>query len=120
MLSKAKSRIDEVHGRLSAVRGALSETSLAAMLDAQPGLEAAAELLIQLQDDLAQSPIEDADEIRKELILLRGELARVASLSANGLEFCRQWGNALQSAAGYLPGGQAAPFGRSNTMVVRG
>jgi len=85
-----------------------------------PLVEAATELA-ELSKEL-QPP--QAGPEREKLLLevrrLKADLSRLAALSAQGLEFCKKWSHAIQSAAGYLPSGEAAPIGRSTTILVRG
>jgi hypothetical protein len=123
MPSNTKAGILDVRERVGFLRGALLETSLEAMEQAQPELAEAAAWLELLKENLIQYPLAsaaDKEAMRTELERLRLDLARVARLSGDGLEFCRQWGNLLQSAAGYLPTGEAAPIGSSTTLTLRG
>jgi hypothetical protein len=85
-----------------------------------PLVEAATELAA-LSKELKRP---DAGPEREKLLLevrrLKADLSRLAALSTQGLEFCRKWSHAIQSAAGYLPTGEAAPVDRSTTILVRG
>ena len=89
--------------------------------DAVPPLVEAASQLAELTKELKKP---DAGPERDKLLLevrrLKADLARLASLSTQGLEFCRKWSHVLQSAAGYLPTGEAAPMDRSTSILVRG
>jgi hypothetical protein len=89
-----------------------------------PLVEAATELAAlskELQGELKRP---EAGPEREKLLLevrrLKADLSRLAALSTQGLEFCRKWSHAIQSAAGYLPTGEAAPVDRSTTILVRG
>jgi hypothetical protein len=86
-----------------------------------PPLAEAATELAALSKELTRP---DAGPEREKLLLevrrLKADLSRLAALSTQGLEFCRKWSHAIQSAAGYLPTGEAAPVDRSTTILVRG
>lgn len=62
----------------------------------------------------------EREKLLLEIRRLKADLSRLAALSTQGLEFCRKWSHAIQSAAGYLPTGEAAPIDRSTTILVRG
>lgn len=89
--------------------------------EAVPPLVEAATQLAELTKDLKKP---DAGPERDKLLLevrrLKADLSRLASLSAQGLEFCRKWSHVIQSAAGYLPSGEVAPLDRSTSILVRG
>jgi hypothetical protein len=94
--------------------------------EAVPPLVEAATQLAALTKELETKDLKkpDAGPERDKLLLevrrLKADLARLASLSTQGLEFCRKWSHVLQSAAGYLPTGEAAPMDRSTSILVRG
>jgi hypothetical protein len=89
-----------------------------------PLVEAATELASLSKELQGELKGPEAGPEREKLLLevrrLKADLSRLAALSTQGLEFCRKWSHAIQSAAGYLPTGEAAPVDRSTTILVRG
>ena len=113
-----KDRISEIRATLEGVRGALLDSDASAMSASLPRLEAAARLLSELSAELQLSNAKPP--IWREVRALKPELARITSLVISGLEFSQRWSITLQSAAGYLASGEAAPFERSTTVLARG
>src|SRR6516162_8410210 len=108
-----KDRISEIHAALEGLRGALLDSDAAAMLASLPRLENAAQLLNELSAELQLSngkpPVSLRTMAGRDVRALKPEIARVASLVISGLEFSQRWAITLQSAAGYLASGEAAP-----------
>jgi hypothetical protein len=85
-----------------------------------PLVEAATELAALSKELKRPDAGRERDKLLLEVRRLKADLSRLAALSTQGLEFCRKWSHAIQSAAGYLPTGEAAPVDRSTTILVRG
>ena len=88
-----------------------------------PGLAAVAEEMAALSEEISRhppAPGQQREKLIEEVRRMRADLSRLASLAVHGLEFCRKWSYVMQSAAGYLPNGEAAPVGASTTILERG
>ncbi len=94
------------------------ESDAAAITTSLPELEAAAKSLSELSAELQLSNAKPA--IWREVRALKSETSRILSLVISGLEFSQRWSITIQSAAGYLANGEAAPLERSTTILARG
>ena len=116
-------RVNALRKRLETVRGAMLRSSADSIEQSIPGLAEAADALAILSQEISSDPPAPGPA-REKLLLevsgLRADLSRLAALAAQGLEFCRKWSYVIQSAAGYLPSGEAAPAPESATILVRG
>jgi len=86
-------------------------------------LSKAADGLALLTEELSGDPPSvgpEREQLLREVHQLRADLSSLAALTAQGLEFCRRWSHVLQSAAGYLPSGEAAPMTASTTIAIQG
>ena len=126
MRSKANTRIASVRGSLAAAREAMIHCSPEEIEHAEVGLVEAIQTLTKLERSLdgvsapaAPSEDERADLLR-EMKAFQADLLRLSTLAGCGLEFCRNWSNAVQSAAGYLPNGESAAAGSSSTITIQG
>jgi hypothetical protein len=127
MPSSPDARISLLRKRLEKLRGCMLgpmvQSSADAIEQSIPGLTEAAEELAALSQEITShppAPGPQREKLVRELRRLRADLSRLAALSAQGLEFCRKWSHVIQSAAGYLPSGEAAPIAESTTILVRG
>jgi hypothetical protein len=127
MPSSPDARITLLRKRLEKLRGCMLgpmvQSSVDAIEQSIPGLTEAAEELAALSEEIASyppAPGPQREKLVREFRRLRADLSRLAALSAQGLEFCRKWSHVIQSAAGYLPSGEAAPIAESTTILVRG
>jgi hypothetical protein len=127
MPSSPDARITLLRKRLEKLRGCMLgpmvQSSADAIEQSIPGLTEAAEELAALSQEITShppAPGPQREKLVRELRRLRADLSRLAALSAQGLEFCRKWSHVIQSAAGYLPSGEAAPIAESTTILVRG
>lgn len=123
MRSNPDVRIKALRKRLETVRGAMLQSSADSIEQSIPGLAEAVDALAILSQEISSDPPAPGPA-REKLLLevsgLRADLSRLAALSTQGLEFCRKWSNIIQSAAGYLPNGEAAPAQASTTILVQG
>ncbi len=115
-----RKRLEKLRG---CMLGPMEQSSADALEQSIPELTEAAEELAALSEELAShppAPGPQREKLVREVRRLRADLSRLAALSAQGLEFCRKWSHVIQSAAGYLPSGEAAPIAESTTILVRG
>jgi hypothetical protein len=99
------------------------ESSADSIEQSIPGLAEVAEAFATLSQEISSHPLEPGpprDKLVREVSRLRADLSRLAALSTQGLEFCRQWSHVIQSAAGYLQSGDPVPMPGSTTILVRG
>jgi hypothetical protein len=125
MLSSPDARVAALRKRLEKVRAAMLGSALEsdAIEQSIPQLTQAAEELTALSSEISgniPAPGAEREKLAREVRHLRADLSRLAALAMHGLEFCRRWSYVIQSAAGYLPSGEAAPVGDSGTILVRG
>ena len=116
-------RILSVRRHLDRVRDNLLQASPEAIEQTVPDLSKAADGLALLTEELSGDPPSvgpEREQLLREVHQLRADLSSLAALTAQGLEFCRRWSHVLQSAAGYLPSGEAAPMTASTTIAIQG
>jgi len=116
-------RINAIRKSLESARRSMLLASADAIEQSIPRLTEAAEALASVSGEISARPLTPGKEREKllgEVCRLRADLSHLAALVARGMEFCRRWAQAIQSSAGYLPNGQAAPTQASTTILVRG
>jgi hypothetical protein len=115
-----RKRLEKLRG---CMLGPMVQSSADAIEQSISELTEAAEELAALSQEISSHrpvPGPQREKLIQEVRRLRADLSRLAALSAQGLEFCRKWSHVIQSAAGYLPNGEAAPIAESTTILVRG
>jgi hypothetical protein len=129
MPSNPRARITAIRKRLEKARSFMLQASADSIGESIPPLVEAATDLAALSQELEgelqgklkpPGPGPEREKLLLEVRRLKADLSRLGALWAQGLEFCRKWSHAIQSAAGYLPNGESAPVGRSTTILVRG
>jgi hypothetical protein len=116
-------RVTAIRKGLESVRGSMLQASADAIEQSIPRLAEAAEALASVAEEISSrppTPGRERERLMGEVCRLKADLAHLAALAMRGLEFCRRWSQKIQSSAGYLPNGQAAPTQSSMTILLRG
>jgi len=114
-----RSKIKEARAGVEALRLALLSPLPEDIGAALPRLEAAACCLGIVEQELRASS-GAADEVRRELKLLKNDLRISARLIEQGMTFCRAWAKLLGTGPAYTQSGRQEPSPSQGIVSLRG